>query len=270
LAGSIPSPHGNKLIDRFVISEKKNMDGMYTLQVSNDLRNDIENIADGIFSPLEGFVGEDDFQSIVKTGRLSNGLAWTVPITLDIDEQEGRKMKDAGQVALTSDNNEKFAILHVEEVYSFDKIACAKSIYQTDDIKHPGVEKMLNMKDRLVGGKVDVVRRLEQSPLRKYRMTPAETRAEISRKGWKTVVGFQTRNVPHVAHEMLQKAALNLYDGLFVNPLIGKKKQGDFKDELILSTYLALIDSYYPKQMVMFVTLHTCGMLDPKRQFITQ
>lgn len=257
MAGSIPSPHGNKLIDRLVISEKKNMDGMYTLQVSNDLRNDIENMADGIFSPLEGFVGEDDFQSIVKTGRLSNGLAWTVPITLDIDEQEGRKMKDAGQVALTSDNNEKFAILHVEEVYSFDKIACAKSIYQTDDIKHPGVEKMLNMKDRLVGGKVDVIRRLEQSPLRKYRMTPAETRAEISRKGWKTVVGFQTRNVPHVAHEMLQKAALNLYDGLFVNPLIGKKKQGDFKDELILSTYLALIDSYYPKQMVMFVTLHT-------------
>jgi sulfate adenylyltransferase len=257
LAGSIPSPHGNKLIDRFVISEKKNMDGMYTVRVSNELRNDIENIADGIFSPLEGFVGEDDFQSIVKTGRLSNGLAWTVPITLDIDEQEGRKLKDAGQVALTTDNNEKFAILHVEEVYSFDKIACAKSIYQTDDIKHPGVEKMVNMKDRLVGGKVDVNRRLQHSPLRKYRMTPDETRAEISHKGWKTVVGFQTRNVPHVAHEMLQKAALNLYDGLFVNPLIGKKKQGDFKDELILSTYLALIDSYYPKQMVMFVTLHT-------------
>ena len=257
MAGSIPSPHGNKLIDRFVISDKKNMESMYTVRVSSELRNDIENIADGIFSPLEGFLGEDDFQSIVKTGHLSNGLAWTVPITLDIDEQEGRKMKDAGQVALTTDNNEKFAILHVEEFYSFDKIGCAKSIYQTDDIKHPGVEKMVNMKDRLVGGKVDVIRRLEQSPLRKYRMTPAETRTEISRKGWKTVVGFQTRNVPHVAHEMLQKAALNLYDGLFVNPLIGKKKQGDFKDELILSTYLALIDSYYPKQMVMFVTLHT-------------
>jgi sulfate adenylyltransferase len=113
------------------------------------------------------------------------------------------------------------------------------------------------MKDRLVGGKIDVVKRIEQSPLRRYRMTPAETRAEISRKGWKSVVGFQTRNVPHVAHEMLQKAALNLYDGLLVNPLIGKKKKGDFKDELILSTYLALIDSYYPKQRVMFVTLHT-------------
>jgi sulfate adenylyltransferase len=257
VAGSIPLPHGNKLIDRFVVSDKKNMHDMYTLQVSNELRNDIENIADGIFSPLEGFVGEGDFQSIVKRGRLNNGLAWTVPIILDTDEQEARKMKDAGEIALATDSKEKFAILHVEEVYSFDKIACAKSIYQTDDIKHPGVEKIVNMKDRLVGGKVDVIKRIERSPLRKYRMTPAETRAEISRKRWKSVVGFQTRNVPHVAHEMLQKAALNLYDGLFVNPLIGKKKQGDFKDELILSTYLALIDGYYPKQMVMFVTLHT-------------
>ena len=257
MAGSIPLPHGNKLIDRFVVSDKKNMQDMYTLQVSNDLRNDIENIADGIFSPLEGFVGEGDFQSIVKRGRLNNGLAWTVPIILDTDEQEARKMKDAGEIALATDSNEKFAILHVEEVYSFDKIASAKSIYQTDDIKHPGVEKIINMKDRLVGGKVDVIKRIERSALRKYRMTPAETRAEISRKRWKSVVGFQTRNVPHVAHEMLQKAALNLYDGLFVNPLIGKKKQGDFKDELILSTYLALIDGYYPKQMVMFVTLHT-------------
>ena len=258
VTGSIPSPHGNKLIDRFVVSDKKNMQDMYTLQVSNELRNDIENIADGIFSPLEGFVGEDDFQSIVERGRLSDGLAWTVPIILDTDEQEARKIKDAGEIALATDGNEKkFAILHIEEVYSFDKIACAKSIYQTDDIKHPGVEKMVNMKDRLVGGKVDVIKRIEQSPLRKYRMTPAQTRTEISQKGWKSLVGFQTRNVPHIAHEMLQKAALNLYDGLLVNPLIGKKKQGDFKDELILSTYIALIDSYYPKEMVMFVTLHT-------------
>jgi len=257
MSNSIPLPHGKKLVDRFVVSDKKSMEGMYTLQVTNELRNDIENIADGVFSPLEGFVGEDDFHSIVKTGRLRNGLAWTVPITLDVDQQEASKMKDAGQVSLATDDKEKFAILHVEEIYSFDKIACARSIYQTDDIKHPGVEKMVNMKDKLVGGKIDLIKRIEQSPLRNYRMTPAQTRAEISRKGWKSIVGFQTRNVPHVAHEMLQKAALNLYDGLLVNPLIGRKKQGDFKDELILSTYLTLIDSYYPKEMVMFVTLHT-------------
>lgn len=257
MTSSIPSPHGNKLVNRIVVSDKKNLDDMYTLQVTNELLNDIENIADGIFSPLEGFVGENDFHSIVKTGRLSNGLAWTVPIVLDVDQQQAGKIKDAGQVALTSMNNEKFAILHVEEIYQFDKLACAKAIYQTDDIKHPGVEKTVNMKDMLVGGKIDVIKRLDESPLRKYRMTPAQTRAEISRRGWKSVVGFQTRNVPHVAHEMLQKAALNLFDGLLVNPLIGKKKHGDFKDELILSSYVALINNYYPKNMVMFVTLHT-------------
>lgn len=255
LAGSIPLPHGGRLVNRFVSSDRK-MDGMFTLQVSSDLRNDTENIADGVFSPLEGFVGEQDFQSIMKTGRLKSGLPWTVPIVLDVDDHTAAKMKDAGQVALAT-GSDRFAILHVEETYSFDKLACAKAIYQADDVKHPGVDKMVNMKGRLVAGRVDVVNRIEQSPLRKYRMTPAETRAEISRKGWKSVVGFQTRNVPHVAHEMLQKAALNLYDGLFVNPLIGKKKQGDFKDEVILASYVALIDNYYPKDRAMFVTLHT-------------
>ena len=255
MVGSIPLPHGGRLINRFVTSDKK-MDGMFTISVSSDLRNDIENIADGVFSPLEGFVGEQDFQSIVRTGRLTDGLAWTVPIVLDVDEDTALKMKDAGQIALAT-GSDRFAILQVEETYSFDKLACAKAIYGTDDINHPGVGKMAKMKNRLAGGKIQVIRRIEKSPLRKYRMSPAETRAEISRKGWKSVVGFQTRNVPHVAHEMLQKAALNLYDGLFVNPLIGKKKQGDFKDEVILATYVALIDNYYPKDRAMFVTLHT-------------
>jgi sulfate adenylyltransferase len=255
LAGSIPLPHGGRLVNRFVASDKK-MEGMFTISVSSDLRNDIENIADGVFSPLQGFVEEQDFQSIVKTGRLKNGLAWTVPIVLDVDDQTATKIKDAGQIALAT-GSDRFAILHVEETYSFDKMACAKAIYQTDDVKHPGVDKMINMGNRLVGGKVDVVKRIDQSPLRKYRMTPMETRVEISRKGWNSVVGFQTRNVPHVAHEMLQKAVLNLYDGLFVNPLIGKKKQGDFKDEVILAAYVALIDNYYPKDRAMFVTLHT-------------
>ena len=254
LAGSISQPHGGRLVNRLVASDKT--DGMLAVQVSGDLRNDIENIADGVFSPLEGFVGERDFQSIVKNGRLENGLAWTVPIVLDVDDETANKMKDAGQVALAA-GSDRFAVLHVEETYAFDKLACAKAIYQTDDVKHPGVAKMTNMKDRLVGGRINVAKRIEQSPLRSYRMTPEETRAEIARKGWKSVVGFQTRNVPHVAHEMLQKAALNLFDGLFVNPLIGKKKQGDFKDEVILATYVALIDNYYPKDRAMFVTLHT-------------
>ncbi|HZC88479.1 MAG TPA: sulfate adenylyltransferase, partial [Nitrososphaera sp.] len=112
-------PHGGKLINRFVTSDKKT-DGMLTIEVSSDLRNDIENIADGIFSPLEGFVCEEDFQHIVKSGRLNNGLAWTVPVVLDVDEQTGLELKDSGQVALAT-AGDKFAVLHVEQVYSFDR-----------------------------------------------------------------------------------------------------------------------------------------------------
>ncbi|WP_415281988.1 sulfate adenylyltransferase [Candidatus Nitrososphaera sp. FF02] len=246
-------PHGGRLVSRFSGSS---LDGMAAIEVSNDLRSDIENIADGVFSPLEGFVGKEDFESIVKTGRLKSGLAWTVPIVLDVDEQTAAKAKAAGEVALAA-AGEKFATLKIDEVYFIDKLQSAKLIYGTDDAKHPGVAKTAAMKDRLLGGKIQVSKKIAQSPLRKYRKTPAETRAEMAQRGWKTTVGFQTRNVPHVAHEMLQKAALNLYDGLFVNPLIGKKKQGDFKDEVILSAYETLIDNYYPKDRAMFVTLHT-------------
>jgi sulfate adenylyltransferase len=228
---------------------------MFSINVSYDLRNDIENIADGILSPLEGFIGHDDFQSIIKSGHLKNGLAWTIPIILDVDEQTAMKMKDARDVCLSS--NENFGILHVEDVYSFDKLAAAKAIYQTDDVKHPGISNMIRMKDLYIEGKIDVIKRIEKSSLRKYRMSPSETRSQIQKSGWKTVVGFQTRNIPHIAHEMLQKAALNIYDGLFLNPLIGKKKVGDFKDEVILGAYETLIENYYPRNRAMLVTLHT-------------
>jgi sulfate adenylyltransferase len=251
---SIPLPHGGRLVNRIVTRDID--ESIYTIQVSGDLRNDIENIADGVFSPLEGFLGQEDFESVVRSGRLKSGLAWTVPIVLDVDEENSLRMKDSGEVALAT-GGDRFATLKVEEVYSFGKLDSARQIYGTDDTKHPGVEKMVNMKSMLVGGKLHVARRIADSPLRKHRKTPAQTREEITSKGWRTTVGFQTRNVPHVAHEMLQKAALNLFDGLLLNPLIGKKKQGDFKDEVILAAYEALISNYYPQDRAMFVTLHT-------------
>lgn len=241
-------------MNRFASGEIDN--DIFTVNVGGDLRNDIENIADGVFSPLEGFLGRDDFESVVRSGRLKSGLAWTVPIVLDVDEDTASKSKGAGEVALVA-AGERFAILKVEEVYSFDKIGCARQVYGTDDAKHPGVDKMVKMGPKLMGGSIEVVKRIPESPLRKYRKTPTETRERIAEKGWKTTVGFQTRNVPHVAHEMLQKAALNIYDGLFLNPLIGKKKQGDFKDEVILAAYEELIGNYYPQDRAMFVTLHT-------------
>jgi sulfate adenylyltransferase len=251
---SIPRPHGGKLINKF--TTRKNIDGLFSIEVSIDLLNDIENIADGTFSPLEGFMSQEDFESVVESGRLKNGLAWTIPIVLDVNDKMAAEIKDSGEVILKN-NDDHFAVLNFEEVYSFDKIGMSKAVYQTEDVKHPGVARTLAMEDKLIGGKIELIKKASSSPLRRYRMSPSEVRAEIIRRGWKTVVGFQTRNVPHVAHEMLQKAALNIYDGLFLNPMIGKKKPGDFKDEVIIETYRTLLEKYYPKDRAMLVTLHT-------------
>ncbi|MEZ0269110.1 MAG: sulfate adenylyltransferase [Nitrososphaeraceae archaeon] len=251
---SIPRPHGGKLINKF--TTRKNTDGLFSIEVSIDLLNDIENIADGTFSPLEGFMGQEDFESVVESGRLKNGLAWTIPIVLDVNDKMAAEIKDSGEVILKN-NDDHFAVLNFEEVYSFDKIGMSKAVYQTEDVKHPGVARTLAMEDKLIGGKIELIKKASSSPIRKYRMSPSEVRAEIIRRGWKTVVGFQTRNVPHVAHEMLQKAALNIYDGLFLNPMINKKKPGDFKDEVIIETYRTLLEKYYPKNRAMLVTLHT-------------
>src|SRR3982751_3085764 len=195
----MPKPHGDILVNNFINSSKIDND-LFVLDVDLKLKKDIENISCGIFSPLKGFVSEEDFYSILKRGRLSNDLPWTIPIMLDIDNY-------------------------------------------------------LTMKDTLVEGDIKILDTIDKKD--KFRLTPSLVREEINSHGWKSVVAFQTRNVPHVAHEMLQKAVLNIYDGLFINPLIGKKKTGDFKDEVILKSYQSLINNYYPKSAIIFSTLHT-------------
>ncbi|MDE1842457.1 MAG: sulfate adenylyltransferase, partial [Thaumarchaeota archaeon] len=172
------------------------------------------------------------------------------------DKDTATKMKDARDVALNV-NGTNFAILHVDDVYTFDKNTVAPKIYGTSDIKHPGVAKTMNMKEFLVGGKIDYVKRPDETQIRRYRKTPTQTREFFQKAGWKTIVAFQTRNVPHVAHEMLQKASLNTHDGLFVNPLIGKKKSGDYKDEAIVAAYESLMQNYYPQNRCYLGTLHT-------------
>lgn len=261
-SSGIPAPHGGVLVNRVLSGKaleraRNDAKELMSIKVDRDLVSDIENIADGIFSPLEGFMLEYDFMDVLKRGRLANGIAWTIPIVLDVDEQTAKQMKDSHDVAIKDESNSVFAIMHVEDVFKFNKREMAKAVYQTDDTKHPGVAKTMNMNDTLVGGRIDLIDRTSSNDLRRHRLSPALTRDEFRRYGWKSVVGFQTRNIPHLAHEMLQKAALNFFDGLFINPLIGKKKSGDFKDEVIIKAYETLIDCYYPKESVMFVTLHT-------------
>ena len=246
-------PHGGKLINKFI---ERNYEDLETFEVSSDTRNDAENIATGVFSPLEGFMIEDDFLTVLKDGRLSNSIPWTIPIVFDKEKEIAKQMKDLRDVVLCS-GNEKFGILHVEDIYRYNKENVANAVYRTTDVNHPAVNRLFQMKEFLVGGGLEVFRMIGNDEIQKFRLHPSETRSEITKRGWKTVVGFQTRNVPHVAHEMLQKAALNIYDGLFINPLIGKKKRGDFTDSLIINTYESLIMNYFPKNRVLFSTIHT-------------
>lgn len=253
MSSSLILPHGGKLINR---RAERNHDDLKTFEVSSDIRTDAENIATGVFSPLEGFLTQEDFLNVLKEGRLSNGIPWTIPIILDTKKEAAGQMKDLGDVILCSDGQE-FAKLHVDEIYGYNKDDIATAVYGTNDVKHPGVARVTKMQEFLVGGKMEIFQMKEHDDIQKFRMHPTETRSEILKRGWKTVVGFQTRNVPHVAHEMLQKAALNMYDGLFVNPLIGKKKIGDFNDSLIIDAYESLITNYFPKNRVLFSTIHT-------------
>ena len=247
-------PHGGKLVNRIT---KADPSGLYSISISEDLANDVENIADGIFSPLEGFLGKKDFENVISKGRLSNGLAWTIPIVLDVDESTAAKMKKAGKVLLQNHQRLGIAILHVKETFTFDKEKTAKGVYGTTDSSHPGVAKTMSMQDYLVGGKIDYIARPEETEIRKYRLTPLQTREIFAKAGWKTIVAFQTRNPPHVAHEMLQKTSITTRDGVFVNPVIGKKKSGDFVDEVIVKCYETMIKHYYPENRCKLGTLHT-------------
>ena len=250
----VSKPHGGNLVNRF-----SNIDpsGLSSISINADLANDVENIADGIFSPLEGFLSQQDFESVVSKGRLSNDIPWTIPIVLDVDESTASKIKDSGNVLLKNPDGLGVAVLNVEEVFTFDKEKTVKGIYGTDDNSHPGVAKTTAMNDFLVSGKIDYIKRPENTEIRKFRMTPLETRESFSKAGWKKIVAFQTRNPPHVAHEILQKTAITTRDGVFVNPLIGKKKSGDFKDEVIVKSYVSMIENYYPENRCKLGTLHT-------------
>ncbi len=249
---NIPKPHGGTLVNRH---STRDFSKMVEIQILASSQSDIENIADGIFSPLEGFLGREDFESVVSSGRLGNGMAWTIPIVLDLNSEDAAKAKNAGSVLLRGPDIA--AILDVDETFSYDKKKMSTGVFGTSDEKHPGVARVNAMADTLVSGKIHLVQKPKDAPIRKHRMTPIMTREAFDKAGWKSIAAFQTRNPPHVAHEMLQKAAAITRDGVFVNPLVGKKKPGDFTDEVIVKAYEVMIENYYPKNRCMLATLHT-------------
>jgi len=245
-------PHGGRLVDREVKDEEERQ---YLLGKARELKQivlskeqieDLENIADGSYSPLKGFLGRHDFLKVVHDMTLEDGTIWTVPIVLAVGRDEAKRVRGAREIALVDQEGQILALMELEEVYDYDKEATAKELYGTTDPDHPGVRDWLSQGELLLGGKIKLLRR-NPSRFDRYRLKPIETRVLFKAKGWQTVVGFQTRNVPHRGHEYVQKSALEIVDGILIHPKLGKKKKGDFKDEVILKTYQVLIDHYYLK-----------------------
>jgi sulfate adenylyltransferase len=244
----MPKPHGGKLVNREIPEREKERlleqaGELSTININEGLAKDVENIARGVFSPLEGFLLEEDYHSVLDEKRLANDLPWTLPIVLDIPNNFEVR---AGDTITLSYEKGTLALMRVEDVYKYDKREFAQKVYGTLDTKHPGVAKVNSMGERLLGGKIDLITEMK-TPFSKYNLKPVETRILFKEKGWRTIVGFQTRNAPHLGHEYVQKTALTFVDGVFINPVIGKKKTGDFRDEVILEAYNALIKHYYLK-----------------------
>ena len=254
----VSKPHGNKLINRVVVGRRRDhlleeAKELPRIEISETLAADTINIAHGVYSPLEGFMTQEDYIHVLHDMRLSNDIPWTIPIILDVNPEDIVDIKEGDDITLTH-NNKPIAIMKIEEIYGWDKNEYCRQVFKATDPTHPGVTKTMGRKELLIGGPIDLLNDIYE-PFEKYRLWPIETRVLFEAKRWRTIAGFQTRNVPHLGHEYVQKAALTFVDGLFINPLVGWKKRGDFKDEVIARAYEVLIQHYFPKDSIVFSVL---------------
>ena len=216
---------------------------------------ELEKLSFGVFRPVKGFMNEDEFEGVVTNMRLPSGEPFPLPVVLDIDGDAAARIRGANQVTLVFDGAE-VGRLDPQSVFTCDKTAVAQQLFGTADTAHAGVRFFMRGGEHFVGGPVELTRRVKLD-ISALELTPAETRAEFARRGWQTIAGFQTRNVPHRAHEYLQRVALELADGLFIQPLIGRKKVGDYRPEAIIAGYQALIGDFLPRERVVFGVLTT-------------
>ena len=255
------APYGGVLVDRRLAgaaaeAARHRATSLPQVRLTPVGLSDLFLIAVGALSPLEGFLGSADYEAVLERMTLANGLPWSIPITLPMPAADADHLSHGDEVALIAPDGEVAGVLRVGEVYDWDVAREAERVYGTTEGAHPGVARLLAQAGtRLVAGPIEYLYPREVSGFPRDHLTPAETRAEIRRRGWRTVVGFQTRNPVHRAHEYLQKVALELVDGLLLHPLVGDTKADDVPASVRLECYRRLLDGYYPAERVLFSVL---------------
>ncbi|MCC3594332.1 sulfate adenylyltransferase [Microcoleus sp. PH2017_28_MFU_U_A] len=249
------APHGGILVNRIATLDQRQeffdkAESLPRVQLSDRSISDLQMIAIGALSPLKGFMGQADYRSVVKEMRLSNGLPWSIPITLSVSEAVADTLTEGTLVRLDSPAGEFAGILELAEKYRYSKEEEALNVYRTDDLKHPGVQVVDQSGPVNLAGEVWLLERELDARFPQYQIDPAKSRILFKEKGWKTIVGFQTRNPIHRAHEYIQKCALETVDGLFLHPLVGTTKDDDIPADVRMRCYEILLDKYYPKDRV--------------------
>ena len=246
-------PHGGTLVNRRAPEDERDerrrrAQELRKVALGPRTLSDLEMIASGVFSPLTGFMVSDDYESVVETMRLSNGLVWSMPITLSVGEEEASSIGEGEEISLTAGDGQVVATMLVEDRYTYDREREAREVYRTTDQDHPGVAALGRQGAALLGGEVTLlVDELGTRPFPDYYYEPRELRKLLAEKGWRKVVGFQTRNPVHRAHEYIQKSALETVDGLLLNPLVGETKSDDISAAVRMRSYEVILDRYYPK-----------------------
>ncbi len=237
------APHGGELVDR-TDERPGDLDSLETLTLTSRELSDLDMLACGALSPLAGFMGREDYEAVLETMRLAGGLPWALPVCLSVAQAPHRD-----RVALADAAGKAYAVLEVEEVFEYDKEREAQQSFRTTDAAHPGVARLYEQQPLYLSGTVTVFERAE-APFPGLALDPAETRAVFAERGWKRVVGFQTRNPIHRAHEYLTKVALETVDGLLIHPLVGDTKSDDVPTATRVECYRVLLDGYYPAERV--------------------
>ena len=253
---SLVAPHGGELVNRCVSAAAGGRDGLAcTIQLTERQRCDLEMIAIGAMSPLTGFMGQADYNSVCERMRLEDGTAWPIPITCAVDSDTAGKIEVGAKVGLHDDKDRVLGVLTVTEKYAHDKTKQAEAVFKTTEDAHPGVKVLNSEGDVCLAGPIDVTTANHESQFPEFNLSPAKMRAEFTKRGWTTVVGFQTRNPIHRAHEYLTKCAQEICDGLLIHPLVGQTQPGDIPPDVRMACYMTIIEKYYHPDHTMLAVL---------------